>query len=498
MPAVNNTAAGQYQARYLGFVFSTTECGVAARSDDGHEAYVSMPMEAKCSWNGWPAHYLQHVPVMMAAVLKQLLAKGWSFNHPGYVSQAWRQHDLAILGCDDTPLIPAPSWQCNGAKQETKILNKGVPELISATGRVESRFAVSKLPWVLRMAPELKNKIDRVMLSGDWVNGMLTGTWRLSASDAICNGLLDLKTKTLAADGLRAANKIFQGRLNPGWFPEVVGSKDIVGRVRTSNKPEWDTVTRLLSKWNAVASLGDNQATAAGCGTAGHSSIAISMGTSGTVNRPCPTNAGLRGQALRFEYWDDQLLMLMLPACAAWYDLFRKSYQSGYSLKELNDLSLTANFKSLRRLQPQRSLTELHERRQLDGMKAENRVASTQCSIAMEMLARVQTMVREVKKPPLPVKRYILTGGLGKAPLIQYVLYRGLQHISPNAEVLLNDRKGALAHKTDALGAIYNAIMARSGKDLATVIESDSRLKIYKRMRSPDIEHLDRFIDSCR
>jgi sugar (pentulose or hexulose) kinase len=483
-----------HQAQYLGFVFSTTECGIAARSDRGFDEYTAVPMEARATWHGWPAHYLEHVPRMMASALRKLQKQGWSFRRPGYLSQAWRQHDLAILGTDDYPLIPAPSWECSGAIEETSILMKQAPRLVRAVGKIEPRFAAAKLPWALRMDPGLKSRIDRVMFSGDWVGGMLTGNWRLSVSDALCNGLLEQRTRSLAVAELRAANKVFGGRLNPGWFPEVIGSREVVGTVRVRRDGGWDAVTRELTGWKVVASLGDNQATAAGAGTADHGTIVISLGTSGTVNRPCAVEATLRGRALNFEYWDDRLLLLMLPACGAWYNLFRSACEPSRAFRELNELSCGAALTQLQRIRPPTTPGQLRDLQLLEGMSRAERVASIQCSIAVELLERTRTMLREVRKPVQPVERFILTGGLMRAPLVRRAIYQGLQQLVPGAMVVQNNRRGALAYKTDALGAIYNAAMAHTGQDVATLISRDSRHKACVGAGWPGQQDLDSFL----
>jgi sugar (pentulose or hexulose) kinase len=488
---------GALRARYLGFVFSTTECGLAVRSNDGAEAYEAVPMEARASWQGWPAHYLEHVPQMMARVLVGLRARGWSFSTPGYLSQSWRQHDLAVIGADDAPLIPAPSWECNAAAAEARALMRlgGFAERV---GRIEPRFVIAKLPWALRQEPLLARRIDRVMLSGDWVNGMLTGVWRLSASDALCNGLLDQRTKVLASDVLRAAATTLDVRMDPRWFPPVVGSRDVVGRVRIRNAPAWDAVTRCLRGWRVVASLGDNQATAAGCGTAGHDGIVVSLGSSGTVNRPCPASASLQGRALRFEYWNDRLLLLMLARCASWYEEFQRCYEPHRTHAELNDMALRADFSALERLRPPRGAGRAGGLQpELNGLGPRERVASIQCAIALELLDRVRVMLREVRRPPVPISRFVLTGGLTRAPLVRHAMRRGLDRLAPGASVMLNDRRGALAHKTDALGAVYNAMMADSGEELTAIVARHGRLRECPPLAGRAVRGLDRFLDAC-
>ncbi len=474
------------QVRYLGFVFSTSECGVAAIRADGREAYASTPIEGRVTWQGWPAHYLEHTPEMMVRVLDRLEAKGFPLDRKGTMSASWRQHDLAVLDDQDAPLAPAPSWQCNGATEETRTLNQDIAGFAESVGTIEPRFVAAKLPWMLGRIPEMRRHVHRALLSGDWLAGKLTGSYRLSASDAICNGLLDQRTKALATDALKRAGRKLGKRLDPAWFPEVIASDGIVGRVRTSSDPRFAALSKRLRGWKVAAALGDNQATAAGCGAADHGTIVISLGTSGTVNRVVPMDAPLRGRAACFEYWDDRLLLMMLPACASWYEIFRATYATDLPHDTLNERALRARLAGTKLMSPppDRAITRgTHRWKALEGMKPSERIASVQLSIAAEMLARVRAMLREVKGRGEPVRRFILTGGLAQAPLIEQALVLGLDAMAPGASIEQSRRRGPLAFKTDALGALYNARMSDTRETLAGIAARESKTK---RCRMPD------------
>lgn len=448
-----------HQAAYLGLVFSTSECGAAVVSATGKESYASTPMEGRVTWRGWPAHYLQHVPEMLSIVLGRLQKEGWTFDRPGYLSQAWRQHDLAVLGQDGQPLIPAPSWECNGAVDETEILNHKVPEFAATVGRIEERFVAAKLPWALRQVPGLRPKVKHVMLSGDWSAGMLTGRWRLGASDGVCNGLLNQTTKRFARPQIRAANSRLDGCLDPRWFPDVIGSGDVVGRVCQSQNASWSDITRLLNDWRVVTFLGDNQATAAGCGVADRNTLVISLGTSGTINRVCSRESQLRGKAAQFEYWNQRLLLMMLGRCASWYKIFRKGYAEGRDLDALNQMALKAEIARLRQVSPPPAkVTDdaSFSWPELKSLTLNEQIGSVQFSIAVELLKLTKAMLREVRSDD-SMDRFVLTGGLAQAQLVRDVLYVGLRTMAPDAAIQLSSRRGPLAFKTDALGALFNA-----------------------------------------
>jgi hypothetical protein len=100
------------------------------------------------------------------------------------------------------------------------------------------------------------------------------------------------------------------------------------------------------------------------------------------------------------------------------------------------------------------------------------RVASIQFSVAFETLVNARTMLAEVRNAEEPIATFVLTGGLIRCPLMRFTLLVGLRMLAPQATVLVNDRQGELSYKTDALGAIFNAMLAERGdSNLRAVVE---------------------------
>ena len=469
------TNGRQRIARYLGLVCSTTECGLAAAAEDGAEGYVSLPMAGAVEWHGSPAFDLQALPGMVLELLARLRDDGWDLSEPGHLSQAWRQHDLALVGRDGEPLIPALSWQCVLAGAQTEALN-GMPAFRDAVGAVEARFIAAKLPWALEQEPHLRDELRAAMTSGDWLAGRLTGgRYRLSSSDALSNGLLDQQTKELATAPLREASQLLGDTLRPQWFPAVIASSGVLGAVEPSAAPAWRELTERLRGWQVAALLGDNHASAAGCGANEYDTVVLSLGTSGSVNLPAPHTRRPSGDALGFEYWDDRLFLLMLARCGAWYERFRANAAPGTDYDELNRLALAADPDRIVRVpEPDDTPTGWPE---LAGLDLAAQTASTQCSISLEMLDRVRAMLPSAAER---IRTFVLTGGLSRAPLIRDVLHTGLRmlaetddRVAADARILLNDRSGSLAHKTDALGALINARIAAGGGSPRDVIAAD-------------------------
>lgn len=455
-------------ATVLALDVTTTEFAVAVRDESGVEGYASLPMDGVTAWNdddAFPGFCLGAMPGMLQKLLGQLQTDGWSFAQPGLVSVSCRQHDQVILDKEDTPLTPAISWQCNAATAEVQQLKaKGVE---ASVGTIEPRFVLPKLLCVLNRDESLRDQVATVFMTGDWMAYKLTGVKSLAKSDALSNGLLVQATRERADDAIRTAG------LNPDWFPPAVpsGAKvGVVGQDGTPEDAEWKPTVDLLRGWTFAAGLGDNHASAVGCGMkADYGTMVISAGTSGTINLSCPKEAKLPAgtSSLQFEFYEnDLLLLLMLGDCGAWYNRFVAQYAADHksNLDELNQQALASDLTAIRRV--------LHD----DGQHVEDfapgwqsatlgeKVASTQFSIMLELLLRVKRMLGEVAAaesaegvPSVNVQTFVLTGGLSQSLLFQHVFYTGIQLLAPGAAAKVSGRTGPLRYKTSAYGALINA-----------------------------------------
>jgi sugar (pentulose or hexulose) kinase len=454
-------------AAFLALDVTTTEFAVAVRGADGQEDYQAMPMRGGHSWRddpAFPAFDLAEVPCMLQGLLAALENRGWRFQGgpdslPRRLSVACRQHDQVVLDKQGTPLLPAISWQCNAATQDVAELKKlGVEQSV---GTIEPRFVLPKLRCVLRHEPELAERIGTVFMTGDWIAYALTGEKSLSTSDALSNGLLTQSNRQLAGEAIRTAGLV------PDWFPRSVQSGTDVGAVQASGESgedAWAGIRRTLEGWRFVAGLGDNHASAVGCGMrADHRTLVVSGGTSGTINLSCPANADLPadGKSLQFEFYGDSLLLLlMLGDCGAWYNRFLQDFAAPYRhcLDDLNALALNSDLNSLRRvLHSETDHTESFPPTWCDAPLGE-KVAATQFSIVLELLLRVKTMLEEVEHAgTAEVETFVLTGGLSQSPLFQQVFHTGARLLAPGCAVKVSGRTGPLRYKTSAYGALINA-----------------------------------------
>lgn len=464
-------------ADLLALDVTTTEFAVAVRDDSGNEDYAALPMRGATAWRNdpaFPAFDLKDVPGMIRDLLGGLQARGWRFDRsgesvPGCLSVACRQHDMVLLDKESQPLLPAINWQCNAAREEVAALQKAGAE--KTVGRIEPRFVLPKLACVLKRQPDLREKLGTVCLTGDWIAQRLSGQRSLSTSDALSNGLLDQKTRK------RADKVIEKAGFDVDWFPELTQSGTVVGAVQPAGadaEDPWEPLRQTLAGWQFVAGLGDNHASAVGCGmTDDYRKLVVSGGTSGTVNLSCPKSAKLPEGAgsLQFEFYGESLLLLlMLGDCGAWYNRFLDQFapELKQAMDELNTLALSSDLTALRRV--------LHD----DEHHVEEfpptwakctlgvKVADTQLSIALELLLRVKRMLAEVRAASLPEPdTYVLTGGLSQSLFFQCLFFTGVKLLAPSASVKVSGRTGPLRYKTSAYGALINAELPRVGGKLA-------------------------------
>lgn len=441
----------------LGVDFSTGSSSAGALLDLNKEYFSSVKMRGATTWHGAVAFKWEEISGLLLETVEELLKKGMSLKDvQGALSISIRQHDLILLGQDGKPLIPALSWQANLATKEVEELQAAGVE--AKVGPLAARFILAKLKWVLRQDDSLKDKIQLVMTTGDWINYMLTGVARLGSSDALSNGLLLQETKELAGDVLAKAG------FKPEWFPPVIASGEIVGKVGEKPLPfqdeKWEKLRSLLAGFDVVSCLGDNHASGLGLGI-DPAAIGMSLGNSGTVFRRSPAKQKPLGNAAAFEFHDDRLLLHMLNDCCQWYDRFVSHFAPGFQdhLATLNHLALEADPHAIRRVLYQNGKVEYPAN--FAALPLGVQVASTQFSIALEMLLRARAMLAEL--PGTPIKTFVLTGGLSQSLFMQHLFSVGCRLLVPQAEVKCSARQGQLRFQTAVLGALLNSALPRHG-----------------------------------
>ena len=444
-------------AQFLGFDLSTSALSVGVRGvgvdRSAIEDFVAVRCRGATQWHGQPCYDLDRVPQMLTSALWQFEDRGWSFSSPGKLSCSVRQHDMVLMDDRGWPAIPALTWECHIAETQVgRLRSLAVDDVV---GPIEPRFVLPKLLWALEQEPELARQVRHVALTGDWIAAQLTGNLRLSASDALSNALLDQRTKELAADVITRSD------LDPNWFPPVIASGAVVGTVDANGNrvhSSWQPVCDVLSGWTFAAGLGDNHASAVGCGLTDVDAIVISAGSSGTVVRLCTPQASLAGNAACFEYYDDRLLLMMLAECALWYNDFIAQSGRPPDHAASNESALAADPSRIVRVKPGPAGSGGSHPEGWQSLDWPSQVASTQFSIALEMLMLVRGMLSEVVESQATVRRFIVTGGLSQAPLFGETVTAGLARLVPAAQVMVSQRTDRLAFQSATYGALINAM----------------------------------------
>ncbi|MFA4872695.1 MAG: FGGY family carbohydrate kinase [Patescibacteria group bacterium] len=460
--------------KYMGFDGSTTALSVVGRTVDGEEVFATTLMLGGMKWHEQPAFDLALLPTMFLTVLQKLQSMGYGFAKDGAASLSWRQHDMVIM-LSGGYCLPALSWQCNAATEQVKQLQRMGAEQV--VGRIDPRFILSKYLWAIKQDPAMFLSIKKVMTTEDYIAAKLTGAYRLSTSDALSNGLLRQSDKTLAYKVLQQAG------LNPAWFPPVVQSGTIVGDVLDFEYGDfWGPIKRLLNGWKVVAGLGDNHASAVGCGLADEEMIVVSAGSSGTVVRCCDPSLPIKGKAAAFEYYQKRLLLMMLPDCAIWYNRFVQTYGKGKSLNDLNALALKAEQEKWREMIIEQvedghgGWKEVYPRG-WNKLSIAAKVASIQHSIAGELVYLVRELCEEM--PGIKIEKVILTGGLSRSLFFQKAIKSHLAWLF--LPLFVTAQTGPAAFKSAARGALINAMVGVGAyPDLQAAIAELCPIKPYQ------------------
>jgi sugar (pentulose or hexulose) kinase len=467
-----------FQARFLGFDLSTTALTAAVTDDEGHEAIASVPMEGATLWHNGAAFDPRFLPEMFSSVLGKILMYGWDFSFPGSLCFSVRQHDMVVTNIGGQFLAPLLSWQCNEAVKETQMLKDLRFE--GEVGKIEERFILPKALWLLIQEPELQNLVYQITTTGDYIVKKLTRVSMLSTSDALSNGLLNQRTKRLAEFVIEKAG------LDPRWFPEPVQSGSTVGEVcEIGSTDPWFWVIDKLKGWTVKAPLGDNHASAVGCGLNDFNTMVISLGSSGTVVRQCGFKASLLGDAACFEYFYDRLLLKMLHECCVWYNRFlinevKDALHEEYNRQALVSLNWNNPYCFISQEKTGNGWKETYP---ADWKVVSDpvRVASTQGSIAIYILRLVRDLLCEVKNATEPVNKFVITGGLSQSEFMKKTLAIGLAKLAPKCKIYASDRKGPLANKSAVLGALFTAMAgSQNYLDIGSVINRHCPLKLLE------------------
>ncbi len=242
-----------------------------------------------------------------------------------------QMHGLVLLDSNAEVLRPAMLWNDGRAGEQCKMIREriGLKHLIATTGNdAFTGFTAPKLLWVRDQEPECYAKIAQLLLPKDYIRWKLSGMYATDRAGAGGTLLLDLSTRTWAADLLRDLN------IPEAWLPPTHEGTEATGTVDQACALE----TGLLEGTPVYAGGGDQAAQAVGVGAIHPDTWAVTLGTSGVVFAPSKApRIEPFGHAHAFphaipETWHMMGVMLSAAGSLQWY---RDTLASHISFEQL-------------------------------------------------------------------------------------------------------------------------------------------------------------------
>lgn len=454
--------------KFIGFYGSTTSLSACAYTEDGKVLCAETPMQGATLWLQQPAFDLSYLPKMFKIVLEDLAKQSDGFSTYGSICLAWRPHDMVLLDTEGQPIIPALSWQCNVASEELEVLK--FLNIEKTVGGIEKNFILPKLLWATEMEKVLREMINKVMTTADYIACCLTGYQRLNTSGGLNNGLLK-QNKTLAVKVLQKAG------IPPRWVPYVIQSGNPYPKSICSLDYEWEGIAGYLGGWKIMASLDDSPASALGCGLSDFGTIIVLAGLNGTVIRLTHNNTKV--SELNSEFFNRRMLSMALADCGVRYDQFVQKYGEGRTHKELDEMAnLTSGTKFVKFakiISAQQAVQNgKSEEETIEQFSLHEKMSYIQFDIAKKLGDITYKLANEVLNPKYNLKRIILTEGLTKSNFFCACLAEYLRGLNLPVYKLV----GTASYKAATYGALITAMVgAGHFPDLKTATRTMCVLK---------------------
>jgi len=196
-----------------------------------------------------------------------------------------QMHGMVALDASDEVVYPAILWNDGRTAEQVERIEETVGRdiIVRRTGnRPVPGFQLPKVMWLRDHEPEAFARTRHVLFPKDYLGMHLTGRRYAEPTDASGSGCYELATGAWDVATLAALD------LDPGLWPEVVASTDIVGEVDSGLARRLGLTTGVP----VVAGAGDNAAAAAAMGLradrggAPAGTGSVSLGTSGVVQVP--------------------------------------------------------------------------------------------------------------------------------------------------------------------------------------------------------------------
>lgn len=250
-----------------------------------------------------------------------------------------QQHGFVPLDKDGNALYRAKLWNDTSTAPECDEITDcagGSKKLLETEGNlILPGYTISKILWFKKNKPELYKKMAHILLPHDYINYFLTGNYTCERGDASGTGLLNVHTMEFSS---RLASCVDTERDILPLLPKMIKNSELNGVV----KEEIATLLRLKKGVIVSSGGGDNMMGAIGTGTVRKGTLAVSLGTSGTIFASSDTPLiDENGYLAAFcSSTDSYLPLLCTMNCTVASELTRTLFKKG--VKEFDEIANSA------------------------------------------------------------------------------------------------------------------------------------------------------------
>lgn len=186
---------------------SVKTCLISSKTAEivASDYFPKKEMEITALKVGWaeqnPEMWWKNLKLAHQSIMNQANAKGEDIKAIGIT---WQMHGLVLVDRNQNVLRSSIIWCDSRAVLYGEEAFKAIGEEKCLTHLLNSpgNFTASKLAWVKENEPELFNKIDKLMLPGDYIGMKLTGDISVTI-EGLSEGIFwDYKTQSLSKDVL--------------------------------------------------------------------------------------------------------------------------------------------------------------------------------------------------------------------------------------------------------------------------------------------------------
>lgn len=257
---------------------SVKVCLVNADSGEivASDFYPKKEMKIMALKPGWaeqdPAEWWSNLKMAHQSVMQQSKVKPEDIKAIGIT---WQMHGLVLVDKNKQVLRPSIIWCDSRAVPYGEKAFKAIGEekCLSHLLNCPGNFTASKLAWVKENEPHIYEKIDKLMLPGDYIAMKLTGD-AVMTIEGLSEGMFwDFKTQSLSQDVLNYFG------IPKSFFPEIKPIFGMQGTVSASTAKELGLKEGTPITYRA----GDQPNNAMSLNVFNPGEIASTAGTSGVV-----------------------------------------------------------------------------------------------------------------------------------------------------------------------------------------------------------------------